>query len=234
MSIPMIKVPSYVMKLPFTHKEVKYRPYVVREEKLLIIANESDDIKIVMDTLGDIIKSCTFNELDIDTAPLFDVQHAFLQIRGKSIGENIEFNCICGECEARLPVNITVNDFSLKQTPGHSNKIQLDDNFHVIMKYPAFNHFVKLYVDDENENDVNGVIAECIESIYTKDEVFTRETTTVAEFREFIENLTLPQFEKLENFFVTMPILEKIIEYECKECNKQNKVSIDGITNFFD
>jgi hypothetical protein len=233
MSIPMIKVPSYVMKLPYTQQEVKYRPYVVREEKMLIMANESEDMKVLMDALGDVIKSCTYDVVDINTAPLFDVQYAFLQIRGKSIGENLEFNCICGECDARMPVNITVNDFVLKHTPGHSNKIQLDNNFHVTMRYPTFQHYTKLYMDESNEEYVYDILAECIESIYTEDEVFVNTGNNNQDFREFVENLTVPQFEKLENFFVTMPILEKIINYDCPECNRTNIISIDGITNFF-
>ena len=234
MSIPMIKVPSYIMKLPYSQQEVKYRPYVVREEKLLIMANESEDVTIVMDAVGDVIKACTFDAIDIKTAPLFDVQYAFLQIRGKSIGEMLEFNCICGECEARMPVSIAVTEFKIKTTPGHTNKIQLDDNFHVTMKYPTFQHFTKLYVDENSDQNVYEVLAECIESIYTDDEVFTNTGNNHQDFRDFVENLTVPQFEKLENFFVTMPILVKVIEYDCVECNRKNIITIDGITNFFD
>jgi hypothetical protein len=140
---------------------------------------------------------------------------------------------MCGECEARMPVSITVNDFVLKHTPGHTNKIQLDSNFHVVMKYPTFQHYTKLYLDENGDDNVYDVLAECIDTIYSEDEVFVNTGDNYRDFREFVENLTVPQFEKLENFFVTMPILEKIIEYECVQCTRKNIVSIDGITNFF-
>lgn len=233
MNIPMVKVPSHIMQLPYSNREIKYRPYVVKEEKLLIMANEAEDVGETMNALGDIISACTFGTIDIEKDPMFEVQQAFLNIRAKSIGDSMEFYSVCGNCSHKTPTVMSTNDFALKTTPGHTNKIILDENFSIVMKYPTFKHFMKLYMSEE-ENAIYDVIAECIETIYTEEEVFTNSKETFKEMRDFVDNLTLKQFEKLENFFVTMPILHHEIQYVCEQCEYKNTLIIDGITNFFE
>jgi hypothetical protein len=233
MNIPMVKVPTFTMTLPFTKEEVKFRPYVVKEEKLLILANETETITDAISAIGDIIKNCTFNVIDIETTPMFDVQYAFLQIRGKSIGEIIEYQCNCGTCNHTTPASVSVKDFTLKTTPGHTNKIMLDDGFYVTMKYPTFKHFSMLYDTDDEEKTFDA-ICECIDTIYNNEEVFKYSPELHKDFREFLDNLTVQQFEKIENFFITMPILQYTTSYVCTNCQNDNSIVIDGISNFFD
>lgn len=232
MNIPMVKVPTYTMTLPFSKTEVKFRPYVVKEEKILIMARESDNNESMIQAVGDIVRECTFGAVDIEKAPMFDVQYAFLQIRGKSIGEKFDFNVTCGGCKKVIPISVGVDEFTLAITPGHVNKIQLDENFTIVMKYPSIKSFIKLYFDD-NEQAIYDVVADCIETIYTDDEVYQNDGTDRKMFLDFLENLTVQQFEMLERFFITMPILQKDITFECPHCSEKNRTLINGVSNFF-
>lgn len=232
MNIPMVKVPTYTMTLPYSKKEVKFRPYVVKEEKILIMARESDDNNSMLQAVGDIVRECTFGAIDIEKDPMFDIQYAFLQIRGKSIGEKFDFNCTCGECSVTIPVSVDVSEFVLSVTPGHTNKVELDENFKVILKYPTIKSFIKLYFDND-ENAIYEVVADCIETIYTNDEVYQNDGTDKKMFFDFLENLTVQQFEKLEKFFITMPIIQKDITFDCPKCSAKNRTLINGISNFF-
>jgi rubrerythrin len=233
MNIPMVKVPTYTMQLPFTNREIKYRPYLVKEEKLLTMAGESENRDDILQAVGDIVKSCTFGDIDIEKDSMFEVQQVFLNIRGKSVGETIEFYSVCGNCEDKKTTTVSTNEFVLKTTPGHTNKIILDENFSIVMKYPTFKHFIQLYSTEE-ESSIYDVIAECIDTVYSEDEVFVNNKEIFKEMREFVDNLTLSQFEKLEHFFVSMPVIKYEHRYECEKCSFNNTLIIDGITNFFE
>jgi len=228
----MIKVPKFKMTLPYTKQEIEFRPFVVKEEKLLIMANDSSDYESALSAMGDIVSNCTFGALDIDKTPMFDVQHAFLQIRGKSIGEEIDFFLICGTCKEKRETKIRVDEFKLLTQPGHSCDITLSEGYVVKMKHPTFRHFAKLYETDDDES-VYDVVAECIEEISTPEETFMNTGRNISELREFVDNLTPEQFAKMETFFDTMPVLEHTIEYQCK-CGADNTITINGISNFFE
>jgi len=233
MNIPAVKVPTFKMTLPFSKKEITYRPYVVKEEKILIMANESKHVNSMIDAMCDVVTSCTFGAIDAANAPLFEVQYAFLQIRGKSQGETLEFYAICGECKDQKAVEIDVTEFTLKTTPGHTHKIELSDGVHVIMRYPTLSLFNDLY-ETRDENVIYDVVAKCISSIYSAEETFENDGTDLDEFRTFIDNMTPEQFEKFEEFFVTMPILLYTTTYDCQKCTIPNTLTIDGITHFFE
>jgi T4 bacteriophage base plate protein len=235
MNIPIVKVPTFKMILPHSKKEVAYRPYVVKEEKLLIMANESENTGAIIDAICDVVNNCTFGAVDAENSAMFDVQYAFLQIRGKSQGEQLEFNSVCGveSCENQTPIAINVSDFVLKAIPEHTNKITLDNTTNVIMKYPTLYLYNELY-ETKDENVIYGVVASCIDTIYTEDETFVNDGKNNDEFRKFVDNLTPSQFEKFEQFFVTMPILLFSVNYICSACGKENSLTIDGIRNFFE
>lgn len=228
----MVKVPTFTMILPFSKKEVKFRPYVVKEEKLLIMARESDDNNDMIRAVGDIVKECTFGEVDIDKSPMFEVQYAFLQIRGKSIGEQFDFVTVCKNCNHSNPISVGIDEFTLDTTEGHTNKIKLDENLTVLMRYPSIKNFIRLYFD-EGDNAIYDVVADCIEKIYTEDEVYENDGQDRTIFLQFLENLTLKQFEQLERFFITMPILQKEVKFECGKCSQENRTLINGVSNFF-
>jgi hypothetical protein len=231
MTFPVISVPTYTMKLPYSNKEVKYRPYLVKEEKLLIMANEGEDQDHLLKTVGDIVHACTFGAININTDPMFDVQYAFLNIRGKSQGETVEFFSICSGCEKRHPSSIHVEQFKLVQNPTHSSTIDLGNGMKIEMKYPTFYHFLDLFHDD-SATHIYRIVAQCINKVYTEDEVFTTDTATEQEMLDFVESMTPEQFELLEKFFATMPILQYSTKFVCA-CGKQNLVVIDGVKNFF-
>lgn len=235
MNIPLVKVPTFEMTLPFSKRVIKFRPYLVKEEKLLIMANESNNTDNMAAAMGDIVAACTNDEVLFGRDPLFDVQYAFLQIRGKSQGEQLDFYCICGnpECKKKTPAALNVSDFTLATTPGHSNRIEFSSDYVIKMRYPTFEHYHALYESDE-EDAIYDVVAKCIDTIVAGDEIFTNDDPhNYAEFREFVDNMTPEQFEMFEHFFITMPVLQHTIEYECRYCNTKNTLTVDGITNFF-
>jgi len=234
MSIPAVKLPTFTMTLPLTGEEITYRPFLVKEEKLLILSNESEIIKEITDAVIQLVRDCTFGVMDPSKYSMFDIQYAFLQIRGKSISEEIEFYLICNTCDHRTESIVRVDQFKFRHTPGHTNVIDLNGDMKVEMRYPSFDKYGMLY--DKLEDDaVFDVVASCIDRIITNDEVYCNDSKdTYLEVREFIDNMTPEQFAKLEEFFTTMPVLEYTIEYICAGCQAENTVVIDGVRNFFE
>jgi len=233
MNIPLVKVPTFKMKLPLSDVEVTYRPYVVKEEKILIMANESKDVHSIIDAMCDIVTSCTFGVIDAANSPLFEVQYAFLQIRGKSQGETLEFYSGCGSCKDQKRVEVDVSEFTLQETPEHSKKIELPDSVHVLMRYPTLKLFHDLY-EAKDENIIYDVVAKCIDSVYTADETFKNNSEAdLEDFRNFIDNMTPEQFERFEKFFVTMPVLLYSITYPCDKCGTPNVLTVNGVDHFF-
>jgi hypothetical protein len=231
MSIPQIRVPSFDLTLPVNHRKIKYRPFLVKEEKILIMASESEGYEDLINAVGDVVRSCTFGAVDADTDPLFEVQHAFLHIRGKSIGETIDFGLICGECNHQLPATVNVDEFTVRTTQGHTPKIDLGNGMGILMRYPTFRHF-KILHDSVDSEDVYRVVGECIREIYTDEEVTPAGDSD--EMLEFVYSMTPAQMAEVQVFFATMPVLEKPIEFSCPQCNTVNEVVVDGINHFFE
>lgn len=232
MNIPMIKVPTFTMTLPVSKEKIEYRPFLVKEEKLLILANESEDYESAIRAIGDVVRDCTFGKILLDDYSLADVQYAFLQIRGKSIGEEFSFYAICGGCKHKHVTTFHVDEFQLKHDV-HDHKISLGSGVTLELKYPGLQHYGMLF-DDETQEKVFEVIADCVVKIYTEEEVFLNTKDTRKEILEFIDNLTPVQFEKIENFFLDMPILYRRVDFTCEGCNQVNNLVIDSITSFFE
>lgn len=234
MSIPLIKVPRYQMTLPFTGEVVNYRPFLVKEEKLLVMAKDSGDKAMILRTVGDIVRDCTDGKVDIDTSPMFDVQFAFLSIRGKSVGEEIEYFLVCANCALKTPSLTKVSDFQLVQDAGHNNIVTIDEETCLTMKYPTFAHFNVLFGETEEENGVvDSIVAECVDSMVTKEEVIKITKDNVEDLQAFIDGLLPTQYDRIEKFFDTMPIFQCVKEYQCDKCGTNNVVTIGGISNFF-
>lgn len=236
MSIPVVKVPTFTMTLPLTGEVVSYRPFLVKEEKLLIMANEDGNIKEITNAVTQLVKDCTSDVMKPDTHSMFDIQYAFLQIRGKSISEEIPFYLICENegCGYKTETSVRIDQFQFRENPEHTNTIDLGVGIKVIMRYPSFEKYGLLY-DRVEDDAVFDVVASCIEKIVTEDEVYVNENKdTLAEVRGFLDSITPEQFSKLEVFFTTMPILEYVHPYTCKGCGIKNSVTIDGVRNFFE
>jgi len=255
MGLPTITVPEYTLKLPSTGKEYKYRPFLVKEEKILLIAMESEDEEQIMDATINIIKNCVVGELDIDNLPMFDIEYIFLQLRGKAKGERIELKYKCPKCEGQIPLGINIDNIKVITKEGHSTKIELQDNLGIVMKYPNITIQKKLseyQVDKEDDKVViEGLfetIIHCIDYIYDAESTYPAKDHTEKELTEFLESLNDDQFQQISKFFETSPALKHEVELHCKNqketkskgketkkvCNYKEKITLEGLASFFE
>ena len=223
-------LPTFTTILPFSKKEVKFRPFRVKEEKVLLMANAGDNIKDVTDAVENIIEACTNGAVTASNSSMFDMQHMWLMLRGKSVSEELDFYVTCA-CEYRNELTANVEDFKFRQTPGHSMTVDLG-HYTVEMRYPTFEDYGMLY-EINTVDAVMEVVANCMTRIVTVEEVKLNTPDTASEFREFLDNITPAQFKKLEAFFSTMPVLEYVAKYTCKGCGAEKEVTIDGVRSFF-
>jgi len=236
MSLPMMKSPLYSVKIPSTDQKVTFRPFLVREEKALLLAQQSESVEVMTNTLKEIIINCVQEKINVDTLAVFDVEYLFTQIRAKSVGETVDLIFTCAHCEqeknkVKLPIDLTT--IEVVKNPEHTNRIHLFDECGVIMRYPNLETFRKADGKDEDINAVMELVIDCIESIYNGDEIFYANEQTKQELEEFIMNLTKEQFDKIEEFFVSVPKFKKVIEFDCPACGAHNETSLEGTASFF-
>ena len=227
MSIPVIATPTFEVEVYSTKQKIRCRPFLVREEKILVMAQEQDDKKEMLNAMQDIVTACSNGVVDGHSLPIFDLQNLFLRIRSQSIGGTSDFNLICGECNHRTPFSMNLDAIKLKTNEEHTNKIMLTDDVGVIMKYPT---------PDDTVNDdlrVYDLVVNCIDQIFTQEEVFKTADEPREEVEKFVDGLTSEQFERIAKFFETMPRLEHVVEYTCPNCSKENIVLMDGLESFF-
>ena len=240
MPLPKIATPSYELELPSTGKTIQYRPFLVKEEKLLVIALESQDTKQITNAIKAVIRSCVLTKsVKVEDLPTFDIEYLFLNIRGKSVGEDIDVKIVCPDDE-KTEVNISVNldDIHVKKSKDHSNKVKLDKNLMMELKYPSLNEFVKSNFDP---NDLNrsamdqsfDLISTCIDKIYDQDEVWVAADCTKKEIKDFIESMNSAQFKQIENFFETMPKLSHTIKVTNPKTKVESEVVLEGLASFF-
>lgn len=238
MPLPKISTPTYELELPSTQKKVRYRPFLVKEEKVLLIALESEDTKEITDAIRAVIKSCVLTRgIKVETLPTFDIEYLFLNIRGKSVGETIEVNLICpDDGVTEVKKNIPIDDIQIQRTDGHTNQIKLDDNIMMELKYPSLDQFIKNNFDFAEGNQMDQsfeLIGSCIDKIYTEEEVWTASDCTKKELTEFLESMNSSQFKEIENFFETMPKLTHTIKVKNPNTEKENDVVLEGLASFF-
>ena len=237
MALPKLNVPVYEAILPSTEKVIKYRPFLVKEEKLLLTAQESGE-DAVLPAVKQIIRNCVQEELDVDNMPLFDIEYLFLRLRAKSVGEEVTLGLKpwgCpqnnGElCEFTTEVAINLEEIECVKNEKHSSKIMIDDKIGILMKYPDISQLnIK---GSENEMGLK-VIKKCINMIFTEEETHERDSFTDKELDEFIDSLNTKQMEQIKNFFDTMPVLKHTVKYTCKTCNEEKETTIQGLQSFF-
>jgi hypothetical protein len=216
--------------LPSSGKTVKYRPFLVKEHKVLLTMTEADDSEVSR-IVKELVDVCTFNELDVSKLPHFDIEYMFLHLRAKSIGENVEVivNCECGE---KIEASFNIEDVKVESKADNSNKIMLDDEHGIEMDYPKFEDVVKIYSTKETEAVVN-LITSCVKGIFDGENYWEAEDQTKEELEEFVLSLTKQQFDKIEEFFINAPKVVQVIECDCKECGKHNVTRLEGLSNFF-
>ncbi len=238
MPLPKISTPTYELELPSTGQKIKYRPFLVKEEKLLVIALESEDTKQITNAIKTVIKNCIETKgVKVEALPTFDIEYLFLNIRGKSVGEEIEVNIICpDDGETQVPVKISVDDIQVQKNPDHNKQIKLDDSIMMEMKYPSLDQFIKSNFDLSSDNTMDQsfeLISSCIDKIYTEDEVWSTADVTKKELMEFLDQMNSTQFKEIEKFFETMPKLSHTIKVKNPNTEVENEVVLEGLSSFF-
>ena len=238
MPLPKISTPTYELELPSTGKTIKFRPFLVKEEKLLVLALESDDSKEITNAIKAVLKDCIQTRgVKVDTLPTFDIEYLFLNIRGKSVGEDIEVSVLCpDDGETYTEVQISIDDIKVTRDKNHSTQIKIDDNLMMEMKYPSLDQFVKSNFEFSNDNQVDQsfeLIASCIDKVYSADEAWTTDDFTKKEVTEFLEQMNSAQFKEIESFFATMPKLSHEVQVVNPKTKKKSKVTLEGLASFF-
>ena len=240
MPLPKIATPSYELELPSTGKTIQYRPFLVKEEKLLVIALESEDTKQITNAIKAVIKSCVLTKgIKVETLPTFDIEYLFLNIRGKSVGEDIDVNLICpDDNETEVSVSVNLDDITVQKPEGHSNQIKLDNNLMMELKYPSLNEFIKNNFDpnDSSKNPMDqsfDLIGSCINKIYNQDEVWAAADCSKKEITDFLDSMNSSQFKEVEKFFETMPKLSHTLKVLNPKTNVESDVVLEGLASFF-
>ena len=238
MPLPKIATPTYELELPSTQKKIRYRPFLVKEEKILIIAMESEDQKQITNAIKTVIGNCILSRgVKVEDLSTFDIEYLFLNIRGKSVGENVEVLITCpDDGETKVPVIIELDEIKVQTNPNHTRDIVLDDNLTMRMKYPSLNEFIKSNFNMEEGIGVNEsfeLIASCIEQIYNEEESWSASDCTKKEMAEFIEELSSKQFKEIESFFETMPKLSHTIKVKNPNTEVESEVVLEGLSSFF-
>ena len=240
MPLPTIETPTYELKLPSSNKKIKYRPFLVKEEKILIIALESRDQNEITNAVKDVLKKCILTRgVNVNSLPTFDIEYVFLNIRAKSIGEDIRLTVTCpDDRETQVPVTIYVDEIKVTKPEGHTNDVVIDDKLTLRMKYPSLNQFVEnnFEVDDDPEVLVNKtfkVVADCMDTVFTEEDAWEAKDYTSSERVKFVEQLNSKQYKKVENFFATMPKLSHTIEVVNPNTKKKSSIVLEGLADFF-
>lgn len=239
MALPKQQAPVYTLEIPSTKDSLKYRPFLVKEQKALLLAQQSEDPIVMVDTLKQVIKSCAHSPIDIEKLAVFDLEYIFSQIRGKSVGEIVDLFFYCDTCDdekAKVRISIDISKLQVESFPGHISKISLFGDVGVSMRYPNINVIKKIEKLGDTSSEIDlvfDIITECIDYIYDTSEVYYAKEQTKEELSDFVNNLTSEQFEKIENFFETMPKLQQKVSYRCPVCSKQHNKTLEGLNNFF-
>ena len=236
MALPKINVPTYELAVPSTDEKVKFRPFLIKEEKILLIAMESGANEDVIQAVKQIVSECTFNTLKLGNMPMFDVEYIFLQIRSKSVGEVSKLKILCrddGETYANVEVDLT--EIEVQVNDDHTNKIELTDEMGVIMKYPTIDSFSTAGISDITPENMLDVIVACIDKIYDKkgEEVFDSKDSSKKELMDFVEGMNTTQFQDVQAFFDSMPKLRHEITVVNPKTKVENKVALSGLNDFF-
>ena len=231
MALPEIATPIYTLTIPSTKKKVKYRPFLVKEQKLLILAMENEDQEQILDAITNTIKACLITKVDMATLALFDIEYLFLQIRARSISEEIEMRVTCADDgETTVDVKFMVDDVKVNFPKGHTNIIELNDELTIEMQYPDLDYFAKINFMDEKVDEYE-LVAKCIKRVYVGEDDFTSDS--LDESKAWVEGLTNNQFEKIQSFFETMPTLRHVLKVKNPKTKVVNEVVLEGLSDFF-
>ena len=237
MPLPTIATPTYELTLPSSSRKIKYRPFLVKEEKILIIAMESQDTKQIARAVKDVLAKCILTKgIKVDKLATFDIEYLFLNIRGKSVGEHIEVMVTCpDDGKTQVPMSINIDSIKVQKSDNHNADIKLDDTYTLRMRYPSLNEFIKsnFNAEDIKVDDTFELIASCVDQVYSEEESWTQEDCTKKELTNFIEQLNSSQFKEIEKFFDTMPKLSHRVKVTNPKTNVESTVILEGLAAFF-
>ena len=238
MPLPKIATPTYELVLPSTDQTIQFRPFLVKEEKLLVLALESEDNKQITTAIKSVLKNCVLTKgIKVEQLPTFDIEFLFLNIRGKSVGEELEVNIVCPDDETtQVTVDINLDDIQVQKSEEHNKQIKLDENLMMEMKYPSLDQFIKNNFDFNEKNQMDQsfqLIASCIDKIYTEEEVWATADCTKKEVNDFLEQMNSGQFKLIETFFETMPKLSHTISVTNPKTKVESDVVLEGLASFF-
>jgi hypothetical protein len=242
--LPKIDVPIYETKLISSGKTIRYRPFLVKEQKLFLMAAESEDVKDTISAIKQVINNCVLDDIDVDNLSTFDIEYLFIQLRARSINEvvNLAFNCnnkiknekdeekICGNL---VKYDLNLLEIEPTKNDKHTDKIQLTDKLGVVLKYPTFSAVNKLDVNSDDMEQILDVIINCIDYIYDDEQVYYAKDSTKKELLEFVENMKQTDLEKVQDFFNTLPKIKKDLHFKCDKCGYEEDIIVEGIQNFF-
>lgn len=230
MTLPKLNTPTYELILPSTGEKIKYRPFLVKEHKVLMTMAEADNAEVAR-VVGELVDVCTFNKLNISKLPHFDIEYIFLQLRAKSISETVDVvvNCDCGN---KIDATFNIDTLKVEKDSMHSNKIMLNKDFGVEMSYPVFNEVIEVFASNDTSKVIE-LIIKCIKGVFDSENYWDARDQTKEEIEEFVYSLTKEQFDKIETFFVTAPKVVQIVESDCPKCGKHNTSRLEGLSNFF-
>ncbi len=246
MGLPTIAVPEYTLTIPSSEKEVKYRPFLVKEEKILLLAMESEKTEEIITATKTIIENCVYGDINVEEMPTFDIEYIFLQLRAKAKGEVLDLKYKCPKCELEIPININIDDIKVIQQKEHTKDIKLTEELGVMMKYPNLSLQTKIAQTATDKPEIEGLfetMTACIDYIYDKETTYPSKDHTKKEMTDFLESLTDTQFQKMSKFFETSPALKHEVELYCKhkspkskgkkECGYKEKITLEGLNSFF-
>jgi len=233
MALPKLNTPTYELELPSTAEKIKYRPFLVKEQKVLMMAQDSGEDQQIAEAMGSLVSSCTFGKVDAETSPMFDLEYVFLKVRGKSVGETVQLSLICpDDGKTTVPVNLKLDDIEVQMLDNHTNEINISESVKVFFRYPLLNDMKSM---DKNSTDIQKVfhfLVNCMHEIHYDDDVYRRIDLKDKEIEDFIDQFTGEQFELITNFFNSMPKLRHTIEVTNPKTKVKSEVVLEGLESF--
>ena len=233
MALPKLETPIHTLEVPSTGQQLKFRPFLVKEQKMLLMMQESDDENEIIDTMSQLINSCTFGEIKAESQPMFDIEYIFLQLRSKSVGESVELNLICpddGKTTVKRKINL--DKIEVQVEDNHTNEINISDQIKIVFKYPTIKDMRGVVVGESDVNSTISVLTRCIHEIHFGDDIYNRVDITEKELTEFVESLSTDQFTKVIEFFDTMPKLRHIVKVTNPKTKVKSEILIEGLQSF--
>ena len=233
--LPKLDTPTYRLTLPSTGDEIQYRPFLVKEQKILMMAQESEDDQQILDAVTSLVRTCTFDKIDANNSPMFDVEYIFLQIRGKSVGENVQLKLICPDDEkTSVDVEVDINDIAVQMTDNHTNEIKITDTVKIFLNYPLLRDMKGILAETSQMQQIFSMLTKCVHEIHYGEQIFNKIDISEKDINEFIDQLTTDQFEGITNFFDTMPKLRHVIPITNPKTKVESEVVVEGLASFLE